>query len=296
MCNFIVCLISLCLCWLEVAICNDQNHSSLPLLTVVTNWLDSKHTHGSQGWKAPKILIWWARDCILTCCKQLVHSHSSWGPLCGPFRLKENVESMHLIHSPCTIVHGSFVLCQFMYISHILHPKLLNKISYLHLLQECLHLVDPPLQCIDMVLSFLTVTIHRLHPKHLGSYFYSPVARRSGPRWPPILGFSFFTLPIHRLHLDFTSTCCKKVCTSSTPHSLTNALSGRLILLLSYSTQLKIVFFFQCSSQLEKVFDVDQFWSSFNHSLVENESFHFGVAEGDLSGWMCVSTINLNSI
>ena len=107
------------------------------------------------------------------------------GPLCGPFRLKENVESMHLIHSPCTIVHGSFVLCHIMYIAHILHPKLLNKIIYLHLLQECLHLVDPPLQCIDMVLSFLTVTIHRLHPKHLGSDFYSPVG--SGPHRPLIL-------------------------------------------------------------------------------------------------------------
>ena len=105
---------------------------------------------------------------------------------------------------------------------------------------------------IDMVLRFLTVTIHRLHPKHLGSDFYSPVG--SGPHRPLILIWclAFYltsvwttSLPVYGLHprhLDFTSTCCKKVCTSSTPHSLTNALSGRLILLLSCSTQLKIGF------------------------------------------------------
>ena len=46
MCNFIVCLVSVCLRWPAAAMWNDQNHSSLPLLTVMTNWLNSKHAHG----------------------------------------------------------------------------------------------------------------------------------------------------------------------------------------------------------------------------------------------------------
>ena len=139
---------------------NDQNHSSLPLLTVMTNWLNSKHAHGwyharnvilkakSEKPRKFKYHAFWLFDLLqATCPFPLKLGASMWA-----FQVEREC-GKHASHSlpvyNCTW-QLCIVLCQFMYIAHILHPKLLNKIIYLYLLQECLHLVDSPLiWCLD---------------------------------------------------------------------------------------------------------------------------------------------------